>query len=188
LGKSIPVLLTFVVSLAGTYDSHWWAGNVEAARSLLVIVSSPPSNSRYAEFHDYVNYYNEQPPFGFPNPFNLPKKVGALPTYAVVSLQRPGLGSRHFAVPTNISPSSKNLQPHALLTRTKLSKKPPISHKIHQDSFLFCEGGIRQQTRGFPGNLGGLASWYISPLLSRFPTEMDNYFCADDRILLLVTN
>ncbi|KAI0211265.1 Receptor-type guanylate cyclase Gyc76C [Lamellibrachia satsuma] len=64
-----------------TYDSHWWAGNVDAARSLLVIVSSPPSNPKYDQFHAYVNSYNEQRPFGFPNPFNLPKKISVYAAY-----------------------------------------------------------------------------------------------------------
>lgn len=49
---------------------------VEAARSLLIIIPSQPTDLRmYEEFHRMVNLYNEKPPFGFPNPFNEPKKV-----------------------------------------------------------------------------------------------------------------
>ena len=53
--------------------------NVEAARSLLVIVPSPPGDRKqYDEFHEMVNFFNEQPPFSIPNPFKMPKTVSCL--------------------------------------------------------------------------------------------------------------
>ena len=59
----------------GTYDPYDSNRTIMAAPSLFVIVSSPPINPDYGHFHQQVNWYNEQPPFAFPNPFQLPKKV-----------------------------------------------------------------------------------------------------------------
>ena len=49
--------------------------NVDAASSLMIIVSSPAVSQEYSDFKKIVNYYNEAPPFNFPNPFGLEKDV-----------------------------------------------------------------------------------------------------------------
>ena len=59
----------------GTYDAPNTNRNERAAQSLIVIVASPPSNPDYERFHRAVNYYNERPPFNFPNPLPWPKSV-----------------------------------------------------------------------------------------------------------------
>lgn len=59
----------------GTADNPHQPRNGDAARSLLVVTLSPPSNPQYDKFRKAVNDYNEQPPFEFPNPFMKPKKV-----------------------------------------------------------------------------------------------------------------
>lgn len=56
-------------------------GNWEAARSLLVVTPSPPSNPDYHKFHRAVNDYNEKNPFNFPNPFNKQKKITVYAAY-----------------------------------------------------------------------------------------------------------
>lgn len=62
-------------ALTGTYDALNQQENVNAARSLLIIVLSPPSNPHYKQFHHIVNANNEAPPFNYPNPFMYPKQV-----------------------------------------------------------------------------------------------------------------
>jgi len=47
---------------------------IEAARSLLVVVTSPPSTSSYSDFEENVRIYNAQPPFNFKQPFDRFKK------------------------------------------------------------------------------------------------------------------
>lgn len=48
-------------------------GLAKRARSLLVVVSTPPT-TKYDEFTDKVRYYNTLPPFEFKEPFNLTNK------------------------------------------------------------------------------------------------------------------
>lgn len=47
---------------------------IEAARSLLVVVTSPPNISAYSDFEENVRYYNSLPPFNFSQPFKDLKK------------------------------------------------------------------------------------------------------------------
>ncbi|ELT90006.1 hypothetical protein CAPTEDRAFT_179119 [Capitella teleta] len=54
---------------------------LHAAQSLLIVVSSPPSNPDYADFHLMVNGYNELPPFSYPNPFDRPKQISVYAAY-----------------------------------------------------------------------------------------------------------
>ena len=63
----------------GTHSPANDRGRYEPSRSLIVIVSSPPTNPRYARFHALVNRFNEERPFRFPNPFGKPKKA-SVPT------------------------------------------------------------------------------------------------------------
>ncbi|XP_050390613.1 receptor-type guanylate cyclase Gyc76C [Patella vulgata] len=55
--------------------------NLEASRSLLVITSSPATNPQYDDFLKRVNEYNEEPPFSFPNPFHIMKKISVYAAY-----------------------------------------------------------------------------------------------------------
>uniref|UniRef100_T1KEQ4 Guanylate cyclase n=2 Tax=Tetranychus urticae TaxID=32264 RepID=T1KEQ4_TETUR len=57
---------------------------LEAARSLLVIVPSPPRGQDYSDFEDKVRFYNGQPPFNFPRPFdglNMKKHITIFASY-----------------------------------------------------------------------------------------------------------
>ena len=63
-------------SFTGTFDYPTKPRFVDAARSLLVIIGSAPSNPHYDDFHQKVNFYNSEPPFNYPNPFKIPKQVG----------------------------------------------------------------------------------------------------------------
>lgn len=64
------------VACVVNHDSPDEQRNVEATRSLLIIIPSQPQDQEsYDDFHNMVNQYNELPPFAFPNPFMLPKKV-----------------------------------------------------------------------------------------------------------------
>ncbi|XP_053208888.1 receptor-type guanylate cyclase Gyc76C-like isoform X2 [Panonychus citri] len=57
---------------------------LEAARSLLVIVPSPPRGQDYSFFEDKVRFYNGQPPFNFPTPFgemNMKKHITIFASY-----------------------------------------------------------------------------------------------------------
>lgn len=47
---------------------------IEAAKSLLVIVSSPPNTGTYSDFEENVRVYNTLPPFNFSQPFDNFKK------------------------------------------------------------------------------------------------------------------
>lgn len=70
---------------SGTSDApnDMWINEV-AARSLLVIVPSPPVDvPEYREFIRNVNNYNEKAPFFFPNPFKIQKTVSA---YGLIKL------------------------------------------------------------------------------------------------------
>ncbi|XP_033751446.1 receptor-type guanylate cyclase Gyc76C-like [Pecten maximus] len=64
-----------------TTDSPNDTRNIEASRSLLIITSSPPSNPDYEDFEITVNDYNERPPFNFPNPFRIRKKITVYAAY-----------------------------------------------------------------------------------------------------------
>ncbi|XP_076075351.1 receptor-type guanylate cyclase Gyc76C-like [Mytilus galloprovincialis] len=64
-----------------TADNPHQPRNGDAARSLLVVTLSPPSNPQYDKFRKAVNDYNEQPPFEFPNPFMKPKKITVYAAY-----------------------------------------------------------------------------------------------------------
>ena len=60
---------------ADTYEPWYVKRLLQAAQSLLVIVSSPPSNPDYTSFRRMVDYYNQQPPFEFRNSIGVPKAV-----------------------------------------------------------------------------------------------------------------
>lgn len=47
---------------------------IEAARSLLVVVTSPPNTSTYTDFEENVRIHNALPPFNFTQPFKYLKK------------------------------------------------------------------------------------------------------------------
>ena len=54
----------------------------EAARSLLVVVSSPPNTSVYGDFEENVRTYNALPPFNFKQPFeNFKKHITVYASY-----------------------------------------------------------------------------------------------------------
>lgn len=55
---------------------------IEAARSLLVVVTSPPNVSAYSDFEENVRYFNSLPPFNFTQPFtNLKKHITIYASY-----------------------------------------------------------------------------------------------------------
>lgn len=55
---------------------------IEAARSLLVVVTSPPSVSTYSDFEENVRIHNALPPFNFTQPFiNLKKHITVYASY-----------------------------------------------------------------------------------------------------------
>jgi len=55
---------------------------IEAARSLLVVVSSPPNVSTYSDFEENVRIYNALPPFNMVQPFqNLKKHITVYASY-----------------------------------------------------------------------------------------------------------
>ena len=83
------------IYISGTYDAPNTNRNSRASQSLIVIVASPPSNPRYADFHKAVNYYNEQPPFNFPNPLKYPKSV----SLEFSAVAEPGFSGGVVAIP-----------------------------------------------------------------------------------------
>lgn len=55
---------------------------IEASRSLLVIVPSPPLSSNYTEFEDKVRQYNSMPPLSFPNTQDILSRKKYITIYA----------------------------------------------------------------------------------------------------------
>jgi class 3 adenylate cyclase/ABC-type branched-subunit amino acid transport system substrate-binding protein len=55
---------------------------IEAARSLLVVVTSPPNTSAYSDFEENVRLHNALPPFNFKQPFpNFKKHITVYASY-----------------------------------------------------------------------------------------------------------
>lgn len=53
----------------------------EAARSLLVIIPTPPTGEQYANFVQKVTEFNLKAPFNFPNPFQMQKHITLYASY-----------------------------------------------------------------------------------------------------------
>ncbi|CAH1793794.1 unnamed protein product [Owenia fusiformis] len=64
-----------------TFDHPKSTGNLRAARSLLTIVSSPPTNPLYSKFHEEVNRFLLRRPFNFTNPFGKAKVISVYAAY-----------------------------------------------------------------------------------------------------------
>ncbi|RWS14416.1 hypothetical protein B4U79_13306 [Dinothrombium tinctorium] len=61
-------LRSFDYIVHGKMDPNEVEAAIEAAKSLLVIVSTPPSGKSYSEFEEKVREYNSKEPFNFPSP------------------------------------------------------------------------------------------------------------------------